>query len=540
MAHNSLRTVGTAKKIPTTPQTKKAAKGQVRNEAGGYGFKVDGLDRIKRFLILGSEGGGHNVAEKQTLENVTVLKTFIAKADDDGIRALIDLIVDVSVSGRAPKQDPALFALAYTISKLGSERRELTHYAYTHLGDVARTGTTLFKFLAFLTQFQRIGMGAQKAIGRWFDAKSVDAIAYQLVKYRQREGWTPADVLRVSKRVKSSERPELSPLLDWALGKEITELSALPAVVQGYELAKASTSAGQVKNIVREYKLSWEMIPTQFLNEKSVWEALLDVGVPMGALIRQLPRLTQIGIIEPLGGRTQEIVNQLTDQERLIKARIHPVAVLIALKTYAGGRSLRGEGVWKPERRIVDALDKAFYLAFKAVEPTGKRFLWAVDVSGSMGSRFGDLPISSAEAVAALALTTANVEPETAIVGFESTVRDLGISPSMRLDDVLRRTIKNNFGSTDAGAAIRFARQHKLKVDAFIIGTDNDTYAGPRHTHEELAAYRKETGIDAKLIVLATQASRTSIADPNDPLSLDLVGFDTSVPQIIAEFVRGI
>jgi len=29
-----------------------------------------------------------------------------------------------------------------------------------------------------------------------------------------------------------------------------------------------------------------------------------------------------------------------------------------------------------------------------------------------------------------------------------------------------------------------------------------------------------------------------TIADPSDPLSLDVVGFDTSTPSIIAEFCR--
>lgn len=540
MAHSSLKNVGTRKKVPTTPQTKRAVKEQVRNDAGGYVFKIDPLEQIKRFLILGSEATAYRSGESLTLKNVKVLKGYLDQADDEGVIALIDLIVDVSVGGRAPKQDPAIFALAYSINRLGSDRRVLTNYAYSKLGEVARTGTTLFKFLDYLTQFQRIGMGTQKAIGRWFAEKDVDAIAYQMVKYRQREGWTPADVLRVSKRVKSSERPEISGLLDWATGKDTDGLE-LPSIVLGYELAKSAEDAKSVANIVKAYKLSWEMIPTQFLNEKVVWEALLDVGVPIGALIRQLPRLTTIGIISELGGRTQEIVEQLTDQKRLVRGRIHPLNILIAMKTYDGGRSLKGDGTWKPVRRITDALDKAFYLAFKAVVPSGKRFLIALDVSGSMGfSHIAGLPITPAEAVAALSLVTANVEPETYIVGFATQVKDLGISPSDSLQTVMRKTSRHNFGGTDTAAAIRFAREHSLDVDVFLVMTDNETWAGPRHTHEEMALYRRTRGIQAKQIVVGTTATSSSIADPNDPLTLDLVGFDTSTPQIISEFARGL
>lgn len=46
-------------------------------------------------------------------------------------------------------------------------------------------------------------------------------------------------------------------------------------------------------------------------------------------------------------------------------------------------------------------------------------------------------------------------------------------------------------------------------------------------------------GIDAKLIVMGLVANDISIADPNDSGQMDIVGFDTAVPQIIAEFVGG-
>ena len=68
------------------------------------------------------------------------------------------------------------------------------------------------------------------------------------------------------------------------------------------------------------------------------------------------------------------------------KARVHPIALLSALRTYAAGRGVRGKHTWTPVGQIVDALDAAFYTAFENVEPTGKRLLLALDVSGSMTS----------------------------------------------------------------------------------------------------------------------------------------------------------
>ena len=104
----------------------------------------------------------------------------------------------------------------------------------------------------------------------------------------------------------------------------------------------------------------------------------------MTALIRNLATMTRIGVIAPGSDGTAKVVAQLADTGRLRKARVHPIAVLAALRTYASGRGVRGRGEWNPVREVVDALDAAFYASFGNIEPTGKRLLLALDVSGSM------------------------------------------------------------------------------------------------------------------------------------------------------------
>jgi 60 kDa SS-A/Ro ribonucleoprotein len=59
------------------------------------------------------------------------------------------------------------------------------------------------------------------------------------------------------------------------------------------------------------------------------------------------------------------------------------------------------------------------------------------------------------------------------------------------------------------------------------------------HPVEALKKYRKESGIDAKLVVVGMTSTGFSIADPNDSGSLDVVGFDTVTPQIISQFAAG-
>ena len=44
-------------------------------------------------------------------------------------------------------------------------------------------------------------------------------------------------------------------------------------------------------------------------------------------------------------------------------------------------------------------------------------------------------------------------------------------------------------------------------------------------------------GIPAKMIVVGMTSNGFSIADPDDAGMLDVVGFDTAVPQIMSDFV---
>jgi 60 kDa SS-A/Ro ribonucleoprotein len=186
----------------------------------------------------------------------------------------------------------------------------------------------------------------------------------------------------------------------------------------------------------------------------------------------------------------------------------------------------------------VDALDNAFYAAFDAVEPANKRFMIGVDVSGSMSSLAPSLTnVSCAEVAAALALVTKRTEPDCSIWRFSHVFDSLDISPRMRLDDVLRRTRDQNFGSTNCSLPITHALHHKMPVDCFLIVTDNDVNTGNIHPFKAIEKYREATGIPAKMVVLAITGSHVTIANPDDAGMLDLVGFDTSVPSVLRSFV---
>ena len=49
---------------------------------------------------------------------------------------------------------------------------------------------------------------------------------------------------------------------------------------------------------------------------------------------------------------------------------------------------------------------------------------------------------------------------------------------------------------------------------------------------------RREFLGDAKSVVVGMTSNGFTLADPNDRGMLDVVGFDTSAPAVIADFVR--
>src|SRR5215467_84660 len=130
---------------------------QIPNSAGGYAFPVDDWARLDRFLILGAEGGSYYASEqKLTRENAQAVLRCLQL---DG-RRVVSRIVAVSDEGRAPKNDPALFALALA-AKLGDV--DTRRAAFAALPRVARIGTHLFHFAEYVKALGGWGRGTMRA-----------------------------------------------------------------------------------------------------------------------------------------------------------------------------------------------------------------------------------------------------------------------------------------------------------------------------------------------------------------------------------------
>jgi 60 kDa SS-A/Ro ribonucleoprotein len=530
-----------------TPQSEPIpGSNQVRNSAGGYSWAVDDWKRLDRFLILGSEGGSYYASERKlTVENAQAVERCIR---EDGKR-VVSRIVEISMAGRAPKNSPALFALAMVI---GMGDKEAQKAGMEAIPKVARIGTHLFELVEYIQSFRGWGRGLRRAIGNWYNQKEPDSLVYQLLKYRQREGWSHKDVLRLShpkpvdkvhdclfRYVISSDLGEREVRRkDKVMKYPALPVELLPPLVKDFEEVQKATDEGKVIELVKKNRsITWEMIPTQFLASPNVWKALLP-HLPMTALLRNLGRMTSNGTLKPLSDELNLVCSKLTNEEFVRKARIHPLSVLVSLKTYASGGGVKGSLKWDPISQVVDALDKAFYLAFGNVVPTGKRWVLGLDVSGSMeGSNIaGMIGITPRVGSAAMALVTASTEPNYTIMAFSSEFVPVSISPRERLDSVIHKISRISFGNTDCAIPMIWALSHKIQADIFVIYTDSETWYGKMHPAQALQEYRRKMGIPAKLVVVGMVSNGFSIADPNDSGMLDVVGFDTATPSLISDF----
>jgi 60 kDa SS-A/Ro ribonucleoprotein len=532
-----------------TPQSRPIpGTGQVANSEGGYAWAVDDWTRLDRFLILGTEGGSYYASEQAlTIENAEAVRRCLVA---DGVRA-VQRVVEISTAARAPKNDPALFALAMAASLGPAETKQA---ALAALPQVARTGTHLFTFVEYVQGFRGWGRGLRRAVGAWYGAQPAVQLAYQLVKYRQRNGWSHRDVLRLAHPRPST--PAHHALYRWVaaggeMGARVVKRQTgaeqaydavpreqLPALVAAFEaVQQAATVREVVRHIAATPQLSWEMIPSRFLGKAKVWEALLP-QLPLTALLRNLARMTANGLLVPGSAAARVVAERLADGTHLRAARIHPIAVLGALVTYRRGRAARGQLSWEPAADVVDALDQAFYLSFGNVFPTGTRWLLALDVSGSMGrgSVAGVLGLTPRVASAAMAMVTARVERQCTITAFSHEMVPVSLSPRQRLDDVVDALSRIPMGGTDCALPMRWALAAGVKVDTVVVYTDSETWYGSIHPAQALRAYRQATGIPAKLVVVGMVANAFSIADPADPGMLDVVGFDTASPQLISDF----
>jgi 60 kDa SS-A/Ro ribonucleoprotein len=569
--------------------------GMVPNRAGGWGFEVSDRVLAERFILLGTVHGSYYAEPEQlTGRAIDAIDRLLESGDGEW---LVQKIVEISTLGRAPKQDPGILALALALKTAPDRRtRRLAADAAPRVCRTVSTASDLADALKGLgpapaaeghnREKPAIRSRAQRrAIAGCFEAWARDParLAYQLIKYgraadNRRRGpdgsqgaiWRAVDLARLSHFRASN--PEVDALMSWLHGRKVANL---PAQVRAYEeVQRVAAVPGQlsehfagekfatearakaterIAELVREHRLPWECVPSEFVNLPSVQRALFE-DMPLHTMIRQLGRLTAGGLFDAPSS-VQMAVDRLRDVERIRKARVHPMAAYLAAMIYGSGHGLKGKGSWRPVPEIKDALMAAFLGSFRSLNASGRQIVVGVDCSGSMVQHdvLGIPGFSAQEAAFIMAWATARVEPRARVVAFGEQAEEIELRDVQTLDELRRRArmvrIRHNRG-TDCSLPILYAleRPNWGEVDAFVIYTDEETWYSPTiHPIEALWQYRARWERRTRLVSAALVANHYSLVNTapdrgesvqDDAGVLAVTGFDSAAPAIIADFVR--
>jgi 60 kDa SS-A/Ro ribonucleoprotein len=345
--------------------------------------------------------------------------------------------------------------------------------------------------------------------------------------------------------------PESVPVVNFMLGKDV---QGGPPILEGFRKVQAAKTVDEVISLVVAYRLPWETVPTQFLREPALWKAFVENRtIGHTAILRNITRMEEIGCFKDLKF-AKTVADILSDPEEVKKGRLHPVGFLNAWGAYG---AIPGSGIWGSSVRqgsgsnpaIRGALEDGFYASFGNVEPSNARTMLAIDVSGSMtwaapsGLKFMD----ARQAAAAMATVTLRTEPYVMVTAFSGggwgrdgadAVSPVNVSSRDGFAQVSEKINKMPAGGTDCAAPMLYALRENIAIDHFVVYTDNETWAGKVHPDKALRDYRQKMGINAKLTVVGLTATNFTIADPSDAGMLDVVGFDSAAPRVIADFAR--
>jgi 60 kDa SS-A/Ro ribonucleoprotein len=506
----------------------------IQGRSGGYMFDAGIWQMLRRCLLIGTAQSTYYADKKElTQDFIEVIKQAVA-ADPNRVAEEILYASD----GRSINNSAPILALVLlSMGETSAAKRAFLEV----FPQVVRTGSHFYEWLNYTKSLRGFGKVIREAGKAWLSKDDVKALAYQLLKYQQRNGFKHRDALRLFHVKPPTE--EHDRLFKWVVSgwDGLPEFTPDDPLTQIWWYEWLKRHPDKTHEAITQGRLTHEMCAPVGNMDKAAWQLLFN-EMPIGAMLRNLGSLTQLGVLTVDNRQNLDrVAAVLNNQKHLRRGRIHPIDVLKALKTYkSGGRLGRSQKTWTPVPRIVDILEKALELAFDVVEPTNKVFLHAVDISGSMSCGVvSSVNLTCCEIATTMALVTAKAEKNYAIRGFSTQFIDLGISRRDSFSSALKKANSNNFGATDASVAYDWAIKNKFKADVICFWTDNESWAGRKHPSVALAEYRQKVNPDVKAVYVTLAPYGISLVDPKDKESWDLAGFDPGVPRLIQMLAMG-
>lgn len=553
MDYTFTNTRGKNKRTPQSKPLPGRESEMKENLAGGFAFKADQWQALRRWLLTGSMSGAFYQGKEEMTE--ANLKTFKACLQADPVRVSEEIL-------EASKLGTSVHTPLFALVAMSTGDKKAKDAFKDVFPQVVRTASHLYEVFNYVRGMRGFGSVIHKAGLNWLNQKDPKELEYQFLKYQSRYDWAGRDVLRVLKP-KTQDQIRKA-VYNWIVGG--TEKNPLMEVfpeelerINVYEtLKKGNVSQEDIVDAINRYRLTHEMIPGNLERGTKVWEALFH-NMPVGATIRNLGNLTDKGVFKKT--ENLDVLEDRLSKENLKKAYIHPVNFAEAQMIYLdSGHTGRGKLEWTPVPRVSDIIENAVEASFDVLEPTGQRFFHALDVSGSMtGGMFlgrsgpGNQWLKPYQIAGIMALATIKAEKNYFVGGFDTNFKVLSRftkkTSYSQVTDHNSGIWPRNFGGTDASVAYRHAIDKKQEADVFVFWTDSESWAGggiygrrgTGHPADLLKSYRKKVNKNAKAIyvTLVPYGDQVTLVDPDDAGSYDIAGFTSQTPKMIQLIAEG-
>lgn len=558
-------------KIPT--DIDKAAEHQVKNSAGGYVYRADKFDLLRRMLILGTKYGSYYItANDMTRSYAGIIEECIAQ----DYKKTFAAISEVYDSGMYLDEGAVIFALAQMCSSKDPAARNLASSMIYEL----RTGNAILHFCSIMDNLRGWGRAIRRELSSWYN-REPSKVAYQILKYQSRFNWSHRDVLRKAHIIPSSDEHNIlfSYIADgwgsdWYYSETVgykgeptysfsgTVGNVTPKTSHKVQLSLVTNSTfleqiaayEKMKNLsdmssailIQQKNLTIEMVPTERRNSQLVWQSLL-YNMPIGSMIRNLNKFSSVRLFDNkqpehiASERNIGYVNvKLLDTELLRKARVHPVDLFIATQAYERGNNMNMR--WEVYDEILEnlkhSLSSLLNVDSKEVNEN-VRVLIAIDHSGSMDTEVIS-NTSCFEAAVMMATYIKSKFTKSTQVVFSSNMVIGKLNLTNDVYSNVRQAMKSpSTGATSCADPIVWAKNNKENYDAIVILTDSETWAGNENVRYAIGQYRDKINSKMRFVNVAMVGNTFTLADPMSNLDMEMTSFDTGIVNVIESFISG-
>lgn len=313
----------------------------------------------------------------------------------------------------------------------------------------------------------------------------------------------------------------------WLLGRPY-DVAALPEPIAAFEIWKKAPEA-----VLPPVPFAWL---TAYPLTAEQWGTLAG---QMGwqALRINLNTLARHGAFQ-VKGVTETVVARLESDEALVRARVMPYQLMMALKAAGDGVPLK----------VQAALEVALENSLAAVPRIGGNVVVCPDVSGSMSSpltgyrRGATSAVRCIDVAALIASAMLRSNPKARILPFECDVVKIKLDPTDRVAVNAEKLAAIGGGGTNVSAPLNLLDREGAAVDLVVIVSDNESWVDAHRAGatETMRAFRRlqRRNPMAKLVCIDLQAYGTTQAASGAEI-LNVGGFSDAVFDTLARFATG-